>query len=73
MEGHEVKAIRESLGTNGKPISKVELARRLTAIDGKRVSWRTVESWEQEIGDGQYRRGISEENERKLNELRGKA
>ena len=63
MEGHEVKAIRAALG-----ITQAELARRLTSLDNKKVSRRTVESWEQGS-----RGHPNEENERKLNELRGKA
>lgn len=61
MEGHEVKAIRAALG-----ITQAELARRLTALDNKKVSRRTVESWEWDL------RSPGEENERKLNELKAK-
>jgi DNA-binding transcriptional regulator YiaG len=60
MEADDVKRIRAKLG-----ITQAELAERLTKMDGKPVSWRTVGDWEQ------GRRGIGEVNAEKLRKLEG--
>jgi DNA-binding transcriptional regulator YiaG len=60
MEPHEVKALRERYN-----LSQAEFAKFLTDLDGKNVSRRTVEGWEQVVM-GEPFRGISPRNLRKL-------
>jgi DNA-binding transcriptional regulator YiaG len=58
MEPHEIKALRERLG-----VSQAGLARLMTDLDGRKVSRRTVEQWEQDI------RGVGPDNLKKLKRL----